>query len=77
LLAARQRLRTDTRAGLRLLDEHRERFGDGQLAPEREVLAIEVMRKLGQTDAANRRFAAFRARYPNSLHMQRLEQMAR
>lgn len=73
LFAARQQLRRDTKAGLRLLDEHRARFPDGQLAPEREVLAIEALRKLGQTDAAAKRFAAFRARHADSLHLQRLQ----
>jgi hypothetical protein len=74
LFAARQRMRSDPQGALTLLDEHKARFGEGQLAPEREVLAIEALRRLGQSHAASARLADFRARYPSSLHLRRLEQ---
>lgn len=74
LFEARKQMQRDPRAALALLDQHKTRFDDGQLAPEREVLAIEALRKLGQTAAATARLRAFRARYPDSLHLRRLEQ---
>lgn len=73
LFEARKQMQREPRAALVLLDEHKTRFEDGQLAPEREVLAIEVLRKLGQTTAATARLRAFRARYPDSLHLRRLD----
>ncbi|MDB4985149.1 MAG: hypothetical protein JWN04_327, partial [Myxococcaceae bacterium] len=76
LFAARRQIRRDPRAALRLVDEHVARFPDGLLAPEREVLAIEALRQLGQTAAAARRLQLFRARYPDSLHLRRLDRQA-
>ncbi|MDB4975140.1 MAG: hypothetical protein JWN48_3481 [Myxococcaceae bacterium] len=73
LFDARQAVRSQPAAALRLLDEHKARFADGQLAPEREVLAIEALRELGKTSEAEQRLRAFRADYPDSLHMRRLE----
>lgn len=69
LLAARK---AQPSAALHLLDEHATRFPDGLLAPEREVLRIEALRKLGRTDEADRLLHAFQARYPDSLHLHRL-----
>ncbi|MEY4511709.1 MAG: hypothetical protein RLZZ450_3831, partial [Pseudomonadota bacterium] len=62
----------DPRAAQRLLEQHATRFPAGVLGPEREVLAIEVLRALGQTAEAEQRLNAFRARYPNSMHLRRL-----
>jgi hypothetical protein len=74
LFRARAQMTSNPGAALQLLREHSARFGDdGMLVPEREVMAIEILRKLGQFGAAERRLARFRARYPTSLHLQRLD----
>jgi len=73
LQQARKVVDDDPREALGLLAEHAARFPNGMLAPEREVLAIEALRKLGDTHAADKRLRAFRARYPDSLHLRRLE----
>jgi hypothetical protein len=77
LQEARRALAPDPRLALALLDEHEQRYPSGMLAPEREVLAIEALRALGRDSEAERRLAAFRTRYPNSLHLRRLERGAR
>jgi hypothetical protein len=60
-------------AALHLLDEHATRFPNGQLGPERDVLMIEALRKLGRTAEANKRLHQFETRYPNSIHLRRLQ----
>ena len=72
LLEARRLSVREPKAAQQVLDQHAVRFPDGVLAPEREVLAIEVLKALGQTAAAEQRLRAFRARYPNSIHLRRL-----
>lgn len=72
MLDARRLAVRDPRAAQRLLQQHATRFPEGVLAPEREVLAIEVLRALGQAAEAEQRLRAFRARYPNSMHLRRL-----
>jgi hypothetical protein len=59
-------------AALELLHEHSERFPNGLLTPEREVLSIEVLRRLGRTAEAAQRLQQFEARYPKSIHLPRL-----
>jgi hypothetical protein len=73
LFGARKALPGDAELALRLLTEHAARFPKGQLVPEREVLAIESLRSLGRTQEAEARLQRFQARYPNSLHLQRLK----
>ncbi len=72
LLRARQQLASDPRSALELTDEAGRRYPDGALTPEREVLAIEALARLGQLPSARARFAAFRAAYPQSPHLARL-----
>ena len=73
LFEARNVLPQQPAAALRLLDEHAARFGKGQLAPEREVLAIEALRKLGRTAEATQRLQRFQSQYPRSIHLRRLQ----
>jgi hypothetical protein len=73
LFQARQLRRSAPRKALALLDEHAARFADGMLAPEREVIAIEILRALGQSEQAAQRLARYRASYPQSLHLPGLE----
>jgi outer membrane protein assembly factor BamD (BamD/ComL family) len=73
LLRARQALDGDPASALALTQEHARRFPNGTLAPEREVLAIEALARLGRTSDARARLDSFRARYPQSPHISRLE----
>jgi hypothetical protein len=73
LLRARQQLTSNPSSALELTDEAGRRFPDGALAPEREVLAIEALARLGRLASARTRFAVFRSRYPQSPHLARLE----
>lgn len=72
MLGARRLAGRDPRGAQRLVEQHAARFPNGVLAPEREVLAIELMRALGQSAEAEQRLQAFRVRYPNSMHLRRL-----
>jgi hypothetical protein len=74
LFEARKALQAQPEAALRLLAEHAARFHNGQLAPEREVLAIEALRKLGRNTEADQRLREFQARYPQSIHLRRLQE---
>ena len=47
-------------------------FGAGALAQEREALAIEVLQRSGQRDAAKERAAAFLQAFPDSPHAARV-----
>ncbi|MFT3924194.1 MAG: hypothetical protein QM778_16790 [Myxococcales bacterium] len=77
LFEARRLIKKDPGAALRVLDEHAARFPDGMLVPEREVLAIDALRKLGREAQATRRLQAFRTRYPDSFHIGGLERAPR
>jgi hypothetical protein len=72
LFEARKALPHDAASSLKLLEEHARRYPKGVLVPEREVLAIEALRALGRTSEADARLARFEARYPDSLHLERL-----
>lgn len=73
LLDARKAMPAQPAAALRLLDEHATRFPRGLLGPEREVLTIEALRKLGRTAEATNRLRHFESRYPKSIHLRRLQ----
>ena len=72
LLQARKALKSDPASALRLANEHQTRFASGRLTPEREVLAIEALRKLGRKLEADERLRKFEAQYPDSIHLKRL-----
>ncbi len=61
----------DPRAALALLEQHERRFAAGMLVQERELLAVELLRAVGRDGAARSRMQAFRARYPDSIYLQR------
>jgi hypothetical protein len=73
LLRARQSLTSDPSSTLALTDADAHRFPTGPLAPEREVLAIEALTRLHRLPEARARLAIFRARYPQSPHLARLD----
>jgi hypothetical protein len=58
---------------LDLLNQHAARFPGTGLGQEREVLAIDALVRLGRTDEARARTAAFASRFPRSAHLRRLE----
>jgi len=72
LLRARQELASDPSGALTLTQEHARRFPSGGLVQEREVLAIEALARLGRSSDARHRLDAFRARFPQSPHIERL-----
>jgi hypothetical protein len=72
LTRAKRTLPSDASAALGLTREHQATFPRGTFAEEREVIAIEALARMGDTAAALRRTAAFRAAYPHSAHLERL-----
>jgi hypothetical protein len=70
---ARDALRANPAAALALTREHDRHFPRGVLAEEREVIAIEALRRMGREAAAERRAAAFERRYRGSVHRQHME----
>jgi len=58
---------------LALANQHRSRFPYGVLAQEREVIAIEALKRLGRSAEAERRIGDFASRYPNSAYRKKLE----
>ncbi len=73
LLQARRQLASDPAGALALTMEDARRFPAGALAPEREVLAIEALARLGRTSEARQRLDAFKQRFPQSPHVARLD----
>jgi hypothetical protein len=73
LFEARRALGSDPAQALQWVRRHEQRFASGALSQEREVLAIEALRRLGRASEANARAARFRERYPASIHDRRVE----
>lgn len=72
LFAARKALQHDATRALQILDEHTRRYPNGNLVPERELLAIEALRGVGRASEADARLRRFKTRYPDSFHLERL-----
>jgi hypothetical protein len=70
---AQAALQRDPAGALALTREHQRRFARGALGQEREVIAIEALKRLGRHEAASSRAAAFERRYRGSVHRPRLE----
>ena len=73
LLRARRELTSNPAAALALTGEDARRFPGGALTPEREVLAIEALERLGRLPEARARLSALHVRYPQSPHLTRLD----
>jgi hypothetical protein len=73
LRSAHQALTTDPNRALSLSLLHAQRFTQGALAQEREVIAIDALLRLGRVVEARARAARFRAQYPGSVHLQHLD----
>jgi hypothetical protein len=70
---AERALRSNPAAALRMTDEHARRFAKGGLTEEREVLAIEALSRLGDTERARARARAFLHAFPASVYRRRVE----
>lgn len=70
---ARGALASNPSRALALTEQHRTRFPGGVLTQEREVIAIEALKRLGRTDEAARRAADFARRYPGSAYRKKLD----
>jgi hypothetical protein len=65
---ARRALNSSPSTALLLANQHAARFPHGALTQEREVIAIEALRRLHRTSEADLRAAAFARAYPGSAH---------
>jgi hypothetical protein len=70
---ARRELGSSPRAALATLAEHRTHYPRGMLAEERDALEVHALARLGRPTAARAR--AFMARYPRSVHRERVLQV--
>lgn len=70
---AHRALSSSPATALTLCDEHQARFAHGELAPEREVIAIGALAALGRRDDARARADRFRASHPGSAYLRRIE----
>jgi hypothetical protein len=66
LYRAKKAARTDRRAALQMLDQHAAHFPNGSLVEEREVLAIDLLRRMGREAEAKQRSAQFIRHFPHS-----------
>ena len=70
---ARSALRSNPERALSLTRQHQLDFPRGVLSQEREVIAIEALRRLGRTEEAARRTERFERLYPQSAHKRKLD----
>lgn len=70
---ARLTLRSDPNRALQRANEHARRFPRGVLVQEREVLAIQALRRLGREAEADRRAEAFAKAFPGSAFQRNLK----
>jgi hypothetical protein len=76
LQRARAALSTDPALALRLTQTHKQRFGNGQLAQEREVIAIDALERLNRGAEAKQRAGQFHADFPDSVHQRKVDEIA-
>ncbi len=70
---AQTALLTNPDAALALADEEARRFPDGLFREEAETIAIVALVRTGHRGPAQARAKRFRATYPNSTHLQRID----
>jgi hypothetical protein len=58
---------------LQFVAEHARVYANGQFAEERDALAIEALVAAGRQRIAASQLSRFRATYPKSIHLQRIE----
>jgi hypothetical protein len=72
---AHQALAADPSRALALTEEHRRDYPAGLLGQESDLIAIEALAALGRSGEARDRAARFRARYPSSAHLRRIDRL--
>lgn len=76
LLREAHRLQTtDPGAALGVVARHSRLFPAGILAQERELVAVDALMRLGRSEAARVRAAAFLRQYPGSVHALRIQEL--
>ena len=70
---ARAAIKNDPARALELAREHARLYPRGALAQEREVIAIEALKRAGKSNAARERADEFRQRHPSSIHKNKVE----
>jgi hypothetical protein len=70
---ARRALASDPARALALTKQHQQSFPNGLLKQEREVIAIEALRRLGKAEQAGERAGRFEKQYPDSAHRRAVE----
>jgi TolA-binding protein len=76
LQPARQAVaRGDFGSALAAIADHQTQYPSGKLAEEREALRVKALLGLGRTAEAQRAGAAFRARFPRSALLKRIEEL--
>jgi type IV secretory pathway VirB10-like protein len=73
--AARSDVKLVPARALAAVDAHRREFPRGQLAAEREFLAVEALRRLDRTEEARRRADQLRVDYPSSSYAARASRL--
>lgn len=63
----------DPSAALAAAAEHAKAYPNGSLSQERELFAIDALLRLGRREEAEQRAARFRARWPDSVHLRRID----
>ncbi len=73
LQQARAALKSDPKRALSLTRMHQRHYPRGVLTQEREVLAIEALKRLGDESAAKERASTFEKAHPGSAHLPKLK----
>jgi hypothetical protein len=73
---ARRALNGSPGYALQLANQHRARFPNGVLSQEREVIAIEALRRLHRNAEAEQRAAGFSKAFPGSAHQRMVDEGA-
>ncbi|MGC4087015.1 MAG: hypothetical protein QM756_03760 [Polyangiaceae bacterium] len=72
---AQAALGSDPARALALTKQHAQKYPRGVLAQEREVVAIDALKRLGQNGEAAARAARFRQSHPESAYLPRIERL--
>jgi hypothetical protein len=77
LQRARAALASDPALALKLTQIHKARFAAGQLAQEREVIAIDALERLNRGAEAKQRAGQFHSEFPDSVHQRKVDEIAK
>ncbi len=73
--AARSALASSPDRALALTQRHAQLYPKGVLVQEREVIAIEALKRKGSESAAQKRATGFERKFPNSPHKNKIEKL--